>query len=120
MKGENNPNWNGGDWIDTRTGYRLVRTTSLSPEDQALIPDPMPREYLEHRLVVARTMGRVLHPEEHVHHINGIKNDNRLENLVLMDWATHSREHRLVERELTRLRHENERLKAALAKALRK
>lgn len=115
MRGPQNPNWRGGSWTDKRSGYRLVATGSLPPEDQALLPDPMPREYLEHRLVMARKVGRSLTADEMVHHINGVKDDNRPENLHLTDWAGHSREHRLIERELAELRTENVRLRAALA-----
>ena len=114
MNGAGNQNWRGGTWIDRRSGYRLMNTEHLTMEDRALLPTPMPREYLEHRLVMARSLGRPLRPEEHVHHINGIKSDNRPENLTAMDWADHSREHRVMERRLSALIHINSLLMLAL------
>jgi hypothetical protein len=52
-----------------------------------------PSEWMfEHRYVVEQSLGRQLRTEEHVHHKNGVRDDNRLENLIVMHRDVHNRE----------------------------
>jgi hypothetical protein len=80
-KGENSPNWVGGKSI-ARNGYVRVFT-----------PTEKCGFRYEHRIVIEKSIGRRLNKGEQIHHINGIKHDNRLENLKLVSPLEHKKYH---------------------------
>ncbi len=68
-RGERNPNWKGGTTI-SKAGYIYVYQGH--------------QKYLaQHVLVMEEFIGRRLNLGENVHHVNGVKDDNRIENLEL-------------------------------------
>lgn len=78
QSGSNNHRWKGG---------------RVKAEDyiKVLIDDNTYQK--EHRYVMEQHLGRPLEKWEDVHHINGIKTDNRIENLKIMSHSEHMRFH---------------------------
>lgn len=85
QKGNKNPYWKGGKTRKVgKKGkyYIMVR----NPEH----PNAMQNGYvLEHRLVMEEHLGRYLKKNEFIHHKNGIQDDNKIENLEIVQTQRH-------------------------------
>ena len=83
--GENNPFWHGGKRHALGYVYLLAHGHPKA-NDKGYVQ--------EHRLIMEVKIGRYLNDKERVHHINGIKDDNRIENLRLYgSQGEHTKEH---------------------------
>ncbi len=71
IKGNKNPSWKGGR-VDNGYGYMMIYIGNK-------------KYVLEHRFIMEKHLGRKLKKNETIHHINGIKDDNRIENLHLLN-----------------------------------
>lgn len=51
-----------------------------------------------HRVIMASFLKRKLLRNEHVHHIDGNKTNNELNNLIVLDWSQHKKTHNSLEK----------------------
>ena len=87
--GELNPHWKGGRY-KTGNGYIRIK---LQTNDFFYPMEDKGGYVLEHRLVVAKRLGRCLQPWELVHHKDGIRDHNEFSNLKLTTAGSHLLEH---------------------------
>ncbi len=87
-KGEKNYNWKGGRRMKSSYIYILKPEHPFCGKDGYIA---------EHRLIMEEKLVRYLTKEEKIHHINGIKNDNRIENLIL---CKNTSEHGIISKSL--------------------
>lgn len=81
-KGEKSSNWNGG-VRKTRKGYRQI----LMPHHKRSDSNGY---VMEHIVVFEKESGITVPNGCCIHHLNGIKDDNRIENLCMMTRSSHT------------------------------
>ncbi len=88
-RAENHYNWKGGININQQ-GYIIEYVKKDSKWFSMAVNNHKAGGYiLQHRLVMAKHLGRCLFKNEMVHHINGDRKNNKIENLKLLDKKEH-------------------------------
>lgn len=87
--------WRGGRNVNEVSGYVYLHINGLDGQEYDLAKEMMGSavRILEHRLVMALALGRPLKDEEIVHHLDGHRSHNSLDNLELLTKETHPTAH---------------------------
>jgi hypothetical protein len=93
--GEGNGRWNASAKRITSEGYVAVRVPVDHPHAWGPVTLKRFRYAYEHVVVMMKHLGRAMVDGEVVHHKNGDRTDNRLDNLELMTAGEHQRYHSL-------------------------
>lgn len=72
-----------GDLVAAAVEYNIPWSSRTTRKDGYVVLYFYGMEVREHRVVLARKLGRALLPNESPHHLNGVEDDNRPENLQL-------------------------------------
>lgn len=88
LPSEKQGHWKGGKIVD-KYGYIYIKNINH--------PFCNNKGYIyEHRFIMEKHLGRYLTSEERIHHLNSIKDDNRIENLKLFsNESEHQKFHNL-------------------------
>ncbi|HEC66789.1 MAG TPA: hypothetical protein ENI23_16060 [bacterium] len=80
MSGDKSRFWNGG--IINKRGYIFIHSPNHPHNDGGYVK--------KSRLTMEKKIGRFLKSTEIIHHINGIKDDDRIENLIILTRSAHT------------------------------
>ena len=76
--GDKHPNWKYGYWLN-RDGYKMIQNKK----------DTNGVAIAEHRKIMEEELGRKLDSSEIIHHKNGDRLDNKIDNLKIVNRSTH-------------------------------
>ena len=84
-KGQNNPKWKGGITHDSSGRVMVLRPNHPMANGWGYV--------YRYRIIMERKLKRFLKPSELIHHLNGNRTDDRIENLLVTTASDHQKMH---------------------------